>query len=872
MSRYSFATYGTPGLKYGQIENNRAYYNVGLFAWSYSYNSVSLVWGSVLTDPTDPAPTHWKLVKNNVGNPDTPYDAVVLDQGTISEYRLSAIDTDLLEGEQLIYSFWIFNGQKWINCGYSDAITVGDSGSLAKVNKWIPSAWLNTAGDAEGESEDSDLNNILKAYVFFYDSLRQKIDLLEKSNSYSKAPIQFLSSKIDDLGFKYEPILGDIYHRSLYRVGNNVNSEKGTKPAIVNFSTGLTHWTTKVEIGKNLLLDYNDSSFEESVGRWSSSVGTLTQVKFSSSLATVGVAVTAPTPTVNYNFGLFGPRSIGFSWVHGHNTSPVLTLPSSSDKVSFGIPVKPSTRYIFSGWMRVKDATKSGTVKIKISWYDKTGTLISTTNDGTALTGTASWQQFFSKSDSGTNGQLSPATAAYAGLTITCTNANNQVEYMFDMFQFEIATGSSLYEDARKVIVYVEGDTVNYIPNPSFETNTDTWTALNGTLSTSTTPAGAKVFGSKVGKVVANATGKLAIVSDWIPVDENENYTFSAYVSSNTTKQIKARIEFSSQLDQEEQNAIYEDEDGQYYTTGSYYKDSDGQALTSSAQRIHVYALAPNYSLDAGYPLAKVSLYIEDAVSGDILYVDAAQLEDATEPTSYFDGSGAPAISNPLTQEYIDSFDCVWEDETNSKGRSYRWRNYGNKLARLVDNLPLVMPNGSSWEVRSGFPTEAYKELENSVLIAPSFELATTGWNGQNASISRSLTRGTLFDEYTTHGAAFGKVTSTSAATSFSAYTDNTTITTNAGYYASIAFKPENEDAYGLYTLEVKFYDEYNIAVATKTVSSRNIRSDRWAYLGTYAQKAEIYGATYAVLKVTCTPDSPAAGRVFYLDRVVFRQ
>jgi hypothetical protein len=876
MARYSFATYGSPNLRYGQVENNRAYYNVSLFAWSYTYNAVSLIWGSVLTDPLDPAPTHWKLVKNTTGNPDTPYDAEVVDQGTISEYRLSAIDSDLVEGQQIIYSFWIFNGVKWINCGYSDVITVGDSGTLGKVEKWIPSAWLNAiagTGDATGEPSDLDLNKILSAYTFFYDSLRAKIQLLESSMSYKDIPIQFLKSKIQDLGFNYEPVLGDIYHRSLYRIGDEVNSEKGTTIGIKEFTTALTHWNSRVSVGKNLLLDYNDSSFEESAGRWSTTAGTVQHLHFTESLSTVGVLVAAPTPTINYNYGLFGPRSVGFGWVHGHNTSPVLTLPaSSSDIIKYGVPVKPNTRYLFSGYFRVKDTTKAGSAKVKISWYNQSGTLISTTLDGTAVTLTSSWQQVFSKSDSGTNGQLAPSNAYYAQLTITFTNSSNQAEYIMDMFQFEVVNGSSTYEDARKAIVYVEGETVNYIHNPSFESNTNGWTALNGTLTTATSPSGAIVFGSKFAKLTASSDGRTGITSEWMPIDPNENYTFSAHVSSNTTKVVKARIEFSSALSQEEQNTILTDEDGSYYSTAVYYVDSDPLTLSATPQRLHITALAPDFSTDAGYPLAKVSLYVDDAVSGEMLYIDALQLEDSLEPTSYFDGSGAPAITNPLTQEYIDAFDCLWEDETNSHGRSYRWQNYANKLARLAANMVKVVPNGSSWEIRSGFPTPAYQELSPSVLTAPSFEQSTTGWNGGNATISRSVTRGSLFDEYTTHGSAFGKVTSTNGSSTFSAYTDNTPIVTNAGYYASIAVKPENEDAYGNYTLEVKFYDDFNIVVTTKTASARNIRFDRWGYLGVFAQKSEIYGATYAVLKVTCTPDSPAAGRVFYLDRVVFRQ
>lgn len=876
MARYSFATYGSPGLKYGQIENNRAYYNVNLFAWSYTYNSVSLIWGSILTDPLDPAPTHWKLVKNTTGDPDTPYDATVVDEGTISEYRLAAIDSGLVSGEQVVYSFWIFNGVKWINCGSSNVVVVGDTGTVEKVEKWIPSAWLNAiagTGDATGEPEDLDLNKIIKAYSFFYDSLREKINLLEQSNSYKTAPVQFLNAKIEDLGFTPEPVLGDIYHRSLYRVGEQINSEKGTSIGVKSFSTALTHWESRISVGKNLLLDYNDSSFEESAGRWFTSVGTLQHLHFTESLATVGVSVVAPTPTVNYNYGMFGPRSVGFGWVHGHNTSPTLTLPStSSDIVKYGIPVTAGVRYIFTGYFRVKDATKAGAVKAKVRWYNKAGSLISETDFGTNVTLTAAWQQISSKSDSGTNGQLAPANAVYAGLTLTFTNSSNQAEYIFDMFQFAVADETTTYEDARKAIIYINGESINYIHNPSFETNTSGWTPLNGTITTATTPAGAIVFGSKFGKLTTSSDGRTGITSEWMPINQNENYTFSAYVASNTTKQVRARIEYSSLLSQEDQNTILSDEDGAYYPTNTYYVDSDPLTLSSTPQRVHITALAPDFSVDAGYPLAKVSLYIDDAVSGNLFYIDAIQLEDSLEPTSYFDGSGAPAITNPLTQEFIDSFDCVWENEATSEGRSYRWQNYANKLARLSANMSKVVPNGSSWEIRSGFPTPPYLELSPSVLAAPSFENSTTGWNGTNATISRSSTRGTLFDEYTTHGSAFGKVTSSSAAASFAIYTDNVTIPTNAGYYASIAVKPENEDAYGNYTLEVKFYDEFNIAVATKTASARNIRFDRWGYLGVFAQKSEIYGATYAVLKVTCAPDSPAAGRVFYLDRVVFRQ
>jgi hypothetical protein len=47
---------------------------------------------------------------------------------------------------------------------------------------------------------------------------------------------------------------------------------------------------------------------------------------------------------------------------------------------------------------------------------------------------------------------------------------------------------------------------------------------------------------------------------------------------------------------------------------------------------------------------------------------------------------------------------------------------------------------------------------------------------------------------------------------------------------------------------------------------------DRWAYMAAYVRKYEIAGATKAVVRVTCTPNTPGSGIVFYIDRVVFRQ
>jgi len=890
MARYSFAVYGTSGLKYGQLENNRAYYNANLTARSLTYRAVDLYWSSILTDPEKEITpgvaatvTHWKLVRNYSGASDDPYDGTTVDSGTISNYRTTAIDSLLEPNTQVTYSLWIFDGVDWINCGNASTVVVEESltPTLIKVEKWLPAAWLNVSGDKVGEAEDTDLTRVLAGYAFAYDKLRAEANVLNSSMDYRYTPIQLLQNKIEERGFSYEPVLGDIYHRSIYRISEKTNATKGTKQSIASYVTALTHWVPEIKIGHNLMLDYNDSSFEESVGRWSTSVGNIQTVTFSNSLSTIGVDVTAPTPVYSNPLSTFAPKATAFGWTHGHNVSPTLTLPAAADsKILYGIPIVPNKRYLFIGYFRVKEASNAGSAKVKISWYDAAGTLISTTADGTTVTLNTVWEEVSSKSDSGTNGQLAPSNAYYASITITFTNASAQAEYLFDMFQFSLAEKASTYEDARKTLICVGGDKTNLIHNPSFENNTNTWTAHNGTLTRVTTPSYAIHRGTKAAKFeVTNNLEIAGIVSDWMPVLSGQAYTFSAYVSAPPTKSVTARIEFSALQSAEDQAQILTDSDGDYYPLNEYYVD-DIEIISDSKTRMTVTAVAPSYVVDAGSPSAKVSLFLNAPEAGDVFYVDGVQLERGATATTYFDGEGANLPANPLDEEVINSADCRWEYDhpdgvvitaESQYGRSYRWNNYAAKLARLYDTLPLVLPYASSWEIVSGLPTPEFAELTPSILISPSFEKSTDGWTTNSSTLIRQLYRGTVFDEYSTNGVAFGKVTS-NAATAFGITSTKGAVDTLAGYYTSVAIKPENADAFGNYTITARFYDSADILLTSKTKTVRVSVLNRWAYIAVYAPKSQIFGAASADVKIECLPDSPAIGVVFDVDRVVFRQ
>ena len=504
MAKYGLFVYANTNLSgtlYGELVNVGSFYNANLTALSYDYGSVRVNWTSITADPSNRVLTHWKLIKSYGGQSDSPYEGLVLDGDTFDNFRLNYFDIDDSYGKQVTYSMWVFDGLTWTLCGSATETLVGDSGTLGKLEKWIPASWLNSSsitnnlsgyvktenfGDASGEPDAGDFNTMLSAFSFEYDRLRALANMLELSTDSAYIPTQLLKYKVTDLGFDYEPSLGDLYHRALYKSGIRTLSAKGTEPATKSFITGLTHWSNTIDSGNNLFLDYNDSSFEESVGRWNAVNATLSQRFYAATTTELGVTIAAPTPNV-YDTNS-PPRTSGYMLVtSGTAVTKVVTLSLpgtpilSSAAINYGIPVSQLNYYLFTGWIRHLD--HAATVKTSINWYDLLGNALGSAVVGsTTTTTTASWQEFTSGT-SNRYGVQAPYGAVYAsiGLTITVNTAGDR--FLIDMLQFSTGGLNTLeYQDPRKVIVNIDGDTSNLLPNPSFDSGTGSWFALNGSL------------------------------------------------------------------------------------------------------------------------------------------------------------------------------------------------------------------------------------------------------------------------------------------------------------------------------------------------------------------------------------------------------
>ena len=661
LARYGLSKYGKP--------ITSTYYNSEIEVVSRDYNSLLVTWSAVTPDPLDTTPTHWKLLKTYGGTPNHVSDGTFLDGDVIGSFRISYSDTsfEAVNTQEVFYSLWVYNPTNgWIFCGSAGTFVVLSTDTLTKFISWIPRAWVTSPGEVTGGVDPTnDFINVISAFAFEYDSLRTEIDGLGKFSNSSTASSVLLKQQVLDLGFNYEPALGDLYHRTMYKSGHLINANKGTARGIKQYVTSITHLDSDVKIGHNLLLDYNDSSFEEGVGRWVASSGTFSSGLFANSLSEIGVAITAPTSQVLHDT-IFPPRALGYGKLNTTATTPVvLTLPGGSNSVvTTGIPVTVGTRYIFSGW--IKRVINNVNISATISWYNSVGGLLSTTAAGTTVTATTSWKEFTTLSDSMRNGQVAPERSCYAKINLTITPSSATSEYIaLDMFQFSGASLSLEYQDARLVEISIEGGQENYALNSDFGSGTGFWKPINGSLiQNALAPSTAIVFGAAVAQLTSTTTATTAISSEWIYVDSGESHEFSAQVSGPVGRTAIARIEFTSGETLTDQDLILEDVNGQYYPTNPFYVNSAPVTLTATAQKISVSAIVPPYTRDSGRKVAKVSVYITDNVASDVYYFDAMSLGNTIATSDFFNGSGAVLPVDPINEPFYNPLDCFWETKT----------------------------------------------------------------------------------------------------------------------------------------------------------------------------------------------------------------
>jgi hypothetical protein len=131
-------------------------------------------------------------------------------------------------------------------------------------------------------------------FGYQFDYIKGLANTIYKRYNFEEMSDTVIPLLLDQFGIKYEPEIGFQNSRVLVRDSVQLSKEKGSSQGIREYIKAFTGWSCPspisgainpvvegIQTSHNLMLDYNDSSFEEGVGRWASSdnSGTLRHIK-----------------------------------------------------------------------------------------------------------------------------------------------------------------------------------------------------------------------------------------------------------------------------------------------------------------------------------------------------------------------------------------------------------------------------------------------------------------------------------------------------------------------------------------------------------------------------------------------------------------
>lgn len=653
--------------KYGLNRYNLAYYGIGddyKYLTPY-FEAIPVSYGSIQLDWSIPGGT-WSelvLVRNTLGFPIDPDDGDVV---LISTTGLppNSPDSDLQEGVVYYYSIFVkdttFN--LWHKSGDASSISVKNFGTEEFMWELIPTGMRsNTRNIVDGADENEHLRQFIRLLAFEYDTEKTYAFIMLPASNTLRVSHKFLSVLMNQFGMVFEPSLGYQRSRSIIANAASLYKSKGSLYGLKLFIKSFSGYDCEITSGKNLMLDYNSSSFEESVGTWQWSGG-------QANLASVGPLVVAP-----YNEpsrpAIYPNRQLGSLSATASNVGYIgMTCDAGGSAVLSGIPVTESLDYTFSIYAQADTDARS--ITITINWFDKDGQYLTSDSNASGTDAVGSWTRMDC-----TGTAPSGAVFAVPGILVAST-VEDEVHY-FDAAQFEQSSSATDFEDARLITIKLIANRINELSNPNFEVSTSPWSFIGTAHEYIISSSGGHPHNTVSGyalELYPNAPLTTMSSENITTVLEGNSYAFSVYAqlesygaTPQSTDLITAKIK--------------------WYDAGNALLQTDVGTPTQGSLtewvRPSVVGTAPT-----GVSYAVVSIEWPASSYNLSITLDTALFEKNAFVDSFFDGtSGFASVS-----------DLIWEGTPDSS-RSHYYKNFASVFTRINELMPEYITYGSSYQM-----------------------------------------------------------------------------------------------------------------------------------------------------------------------------
>lgn len=215
--------------------------------------------------PPTPTPTSY----TNFG---TTANYFVFDNGSTVSYDASplSVTNTKYQGHKLYYALFLtypdtgvapFRNKK---IAETSVTFVKDNGTLDFMLGNLPEVYKK---DSTGAS-NKDLSNFLSLFAFHYDLYKTQVDEVFNATSVTESDENLIKLLLKQFGASYDDIQDLTTARSLLKNIIYLYQTSGSREGILEFVKNYTGYGATITNGKNLIHDYDTSSFEESMGFW----------------------------------------------------------------------------------------------------------------------------------------------------------------------------------------------------------------------------------------------------------------------------------------------------------------------------------------------------------------------------------------------------------------------------------------------------------------------------------------------------------------------------------------------------------------------------------------------------------------------------
>jgi hypothetical protein len=399
-----------------------------------------------------------------------------------------------------------------------------------KLMESIPKVFT-TSGQSSLEPIDttSTLYKFLKGFSLTYDEFMTYMDFIAPNYEQKNINPFSINAAELSLGLPVENTLPFKNRKALIREAVYIYQRKGTYTALQTYIESLTGYLTTLSDSPNLMLTNQDSTFNKSIGFWEA-IGNI-GINIENSVVTPTIVSFPSDVSLAVDLQYCGKVTV--------KTSNTYIKNGASSPKTKGIPVAGSTAYNFSFFHKNSTTPSGNTIQLSIEWYDQYGVIIGSAVTGTAVSSLATgWTRSNSSFTSPSN-----AVFCVVGFKFLVTGT-----FYLDMIQ--VSNGASLqpFNEANGIIITLLGNKNNFLYNPSFELNTNSWNGYKINSSGATTSVsisnaavdttlGQAISGTKMLTVTCDAspttyaTRVQTSISNVLPT---QTYTFSIYGRSVT--------------------------------------------------------------------------------------------------------------------------------------------------------------------------------------------------------------------------------------------------------------------------------------------------------------------------------------------------